>query len=66
VTGIFNLPDYSTRTIMAMGLIPTDKTRPERKADNLTAICQLIYIKRVSFDVSQLCRAPRSVTGLTF
>jgi hypothetical protein len=52
VTGIFNLPNPSSRTV-AMGStqpltemstrnLPGGKGQPERKADNLTAICEPI------------------------
>jgi hypothetical protein len=52
VTGFFNCPNYSSRT-MTLGLtqpltemstsnLPGGKGRPAHKADNLTAICEPI------------------------
>jgi hypothetical protein len=55
IIGFFNLPNPSSRT-MALGStqlltgmstknLPRGKGRPARKADNLTAICELIVYK---------------------
>jgi hypothetical protein len=57
IIGYFNWPNPSSRTV-AMGStqpltemiarnLPGDKGRPERKADNLTAICELTVYKNV-------------------
>jgi hypothetical protein len=45
--------------------IPGGKGRPERKLDNLTAICEpIIQTKCGSLDVSQLYGGPRRATGI--
>jgi hypothetical protein len=53
VTGIFNRPNPSSRTMalvstqplieMSTRNLPGDKGRPTHKADNLTAICEPIF-----------------------
>jgi hypothetical protein len=52
------LTEMSTRDLRG------GRGRPERKADNLTAICEYIVWKCGSLDVSQLCGSPRHVTGI--
>jgi hypothetical protein len=70
----FNLPDLSSRT-MALGStqpqtemstrnFPGGKRWPAHKADNLTAICELIiYRKCRNLRVPQSYGPPRPVTG---
>jgi hypothetical protein len=53
------LTEISTRNI------PVSERRPALKADNLTAICEVIVqIKYGSLDVLQPSRPPRPVTGV--
>jgi hypothetical protein len=55
-----SLTEMSTRNLPGGG-----KRRPARKADNLTAISELIVYKKCGgFDVSQPYRPSRPVTGI--
>jgi hypothetical protein len=73
VVRFFNYPNPSSRTLapgstqplteMATRNHPVSKGKPERKADNLTATCELISRKCGSLDVSQTYGSPRPVTG---
>jgi hypothetical protein len=72
VIGFFNWPNPSSRTMavgstqplieMSTGNLPGGKGRPARKADNLTAICETIFRKYRSLDVSKPYRPPQPVT----
>jgi hypothetical protein len=72
VIGFFNSPNPSSRN-MALGStltemstrnLPGGKRRPARKADNLTAICELIVWKMWEPRRLTTLWGPRHVTGI--
>jgi hypothetical protein len=66
----FRVFPYLSSRAMALGwtqrlrsIFLGGKGHPARKADNLTAVCELNIYKCEILDVSQSCGPPRSVTG---